>query len=137
MTGEPVASLQGLDEAECVFYVGTFSKAMLSDIRIGYASCPTAWSRHSNWRSAIWGSSVSTTLQVALSRFIVDSAYAAHIRRMTRIYEARRDRLVQALALAAPEAFNIARRLAACSCWPACSARMTMCCWLDAWPRRA
>ena len=38
--GRPVASLQGLDGGARVFYVGTFSKVMLADIRVGYAVVP-------------------------------------------------------------------------------------------------
>lgn len=105
--GRPVASLQGLDEAECVLYVGTFSKAMLSDIRVGYVVVPDRLIRTFEVAQRHMGQLVSTTLQVALSHFIVDGAYAAHIRRMTRVYEARRDRLVRALAQAAPDAFAV------------------------------
>src|SRR5207247_7131868 len=38
--GRPGAALQGLDGSGHVFYVGTFSKSMLADIRVGYAIVP-------------------------------------------------------------------------------------------------
>ncbi len=38
--GRPVAALQGLDDTGCVFYVGTFSKSMFSDVRTGYCIVP-------------------------------------------------------------------------------------------------
>jgi GntR family transcriptional regulator/MocR family aminotransferase len=95
--GKPVAALQGLDDSGGVFYVGTFSKSMFADVRVGYAIVPenlvdvfeTA-QRHS-------GQIVSAPLQNALAEFIDDGHFAAHIRKMTRIYRTRRDRLVQAL----------------------------------------
>ncbi|HEY0910992.1 MAG TPA: PLP-dependent aminotransferase family protein [Bradyrhizobium sp.] len=95
--GKPVAALQGLDDSGSVFYVGTFSKSMFADVRVGYAIVPenlvgvfeTA-QRHS-------GQIVSAPLQNALAEFIDDGQFAAHIRKMTRIYRGRRDRLVQAL----------------------------------------
>jgi GntR family transcriptional regulator/MocR family aminotransferase len=95
--GKPVAALQGLDDTGSVFYVGTFSKSMFADVRVGYTIVPenlvdvfeTA-QRHS-------GQIVSAPLQNALAEFIDDGQFAAHIRRMTRIYRGRRDRLVQAL----------------------------------------
>jgi GntR family transcriptional regulator / MocR family aminotransferase len=95
--GKPVAALQGLDDTGSVFYVGTFSKSMFADVRVGYAIVPedlvdvfeTA-QRHS-------GQIVSAPLQNALAEFIDDGQFAAHIRKMTRIYRGRRDRLVQAL----------------------------------------
>jgi GntR family transcriptional regulator / MocR family aminotransferase len=95
--GKPVAALQGLDDTGGVFYVGTFSKSMFADVRVGYAIVPENWvdvfetaQRHS-------GQIVSAPLQDALAEFIDDGQFAAHIRKMTRIYRGRRDRLVQAL----------------------------------------
>ncbi len=90
--GRPVAALQGLDDTACVFYVGTFSKSMFSDVRTGYCIVPenlvdlfeTA-QRHS-------GQFVPASLQEALAEFIDQGHFAAHIRKMTRIYRGRRDR---------------------------------------------
>jgi len=105
--GRPVASLQGLDETECVFYVGTFSKVMLPDIRVGYVVVPEGLVKTFETAQRHAGQLVSATLQAALAEFIVDGAYAAHIRRMTRVYGARRDRLIGALAAASPGTFAI------------------------------
>src|SRR5262249_16354739 len=41
-SGPPLASLQGLDEAEQVIYVGTLNKALFPGLRIGYAVVPRA-----------------------------------------------------------------------------------------------
>src|SRR5476651_169017 len=38
--GSPVAALRGLDTADVVFYVGTFSKCMLPALRIGFLVSP-------------------------------------------------------------------------------------------------
>ncbi|MDB5568278.1 MAG: GntR family transcriptional regulator [Tardiphaga sp.] len=105
--GRPVAALQGLDDTGRVFYVGTFSKSTFADIRSGYAIVPpnlvdvfeTA-QRHS-------GQIVPAPMQDALAEFIDDGHFAAHIRKMTRIYRARRDRLVQALGAAAGDHLRI------------------------------
>jgi len=53
------------------------------------------------------GQLVSATLQNALSEFMDEGAYAAHIRRMTRIYRGRRDRMVQALTAETLDTFVI------------------------------
>jgi GntR family transcriptional regulator / MocR family aminotransferase len=105
--GRPVAALQGLDEADRVFYVGTLSKSMVADIRTGYAIVPgdlvelfEKAQRHS-------GQIVPALLQDGLADFIDDGHFAAHIRKMTRIYRGRRDRLVQVLGSAAGDALKI------------------------------
>ena len=105
--GRPVASLQGLDGAGRVFYVGTFSKVMLSDIRVGYAVVPENLVETFEIAQRHTGQLASATLQDALSEFMDDGTYAAHIRRMSRLYRARRDRLMQALAAETRDAFMV------------------------------
>ncbi|QDM31804.1 PLP-dependent aminotransferase family protein [Tardiphaga sp. vice352] len=99
--GRPIASLQGLDDSGRVIYIGTFSKSTFADIRCGYAIVPpdlvdvfeTA-QRHS-------GQIMPAPVQDALAEFIDDGHFAAHIRKMTRIYRARRDRLIATLTAVA------------------------------------
>ncbi len=105
--GRPVAALQGLDDTGSVFYVGTFSKSTFADIRTGYAIVPDGFvdviekaQRHS-------GQIVAPPVQDALAEFIDDGHFAAHIRKMARVYRARRDRLVQRLAAAMGEGVQI------------------------------
>jgi GntR family transcriptional regulator/MocR family aminotransferase len=105
--GRPVAALQGLDDTGSVFYVGTFSKSMFADVRTGYAIVPgnlvevfEKAQRHS-------GQVAPAPLQNALAEFISDGHFAAHIRKMTRVYRGRRDRLVQMLGAAAGQALKI------------------------------
>jgi GntR family transcriptional regulator/MocR family aminotransferase len=105
--GRPVASLQGLDGGARVFYVGTFSKVMLADIRVGYTVVPESLVETFEIAQRHTGQLVSSGLQDALSMFMDDGAYAAHIRRMSRLYRARRDRLVQALAAETRDTFLI------------------------------
>jgi GntR family transcriptional regulator/MocR family aminotransferase len=105
--GRPIAALQGLDGSGQVFYVGTFSKSMLPDIRVGYALVPDSLVETFELAQRHTGHIVSAPLQDALSEFMNDGTYVAHIRRMTRVYRARRDRLLQALASEAGDAFLI------------------------------
>ena len=98
--GRPVVALQGLDAAGNVFYVGTFSKSMLPDIRVGYAIVPDNLVETFEKVQRHTGQMVTGATQGALAEFIGDGDYATHIRRMTRIYRGRRDRLTHALASA-------------------------------------
>lgn len=95
--GKPVAALQGLDDRGRVFYVGTFSKSMFADVRVGYAIVPENLVEVFETAQRHSGQIVSAPLQNALAEFIDDGQFASHIRKMTRIYRGRRDRLVQAL----------------------------------------
>jgi GntR family transcriptional regulator/MocR family aminotransferase len=94
----PVAALHGLAPSQRVFYLGTFSKATYSDIRIGYAVVPEALIDIFELAQRQMGILTPITMQDALAEFISSGAYLGHIRKMTRIYKARRDRLVEALA---------------------------------------
>jgi GntR family transcriptional regulator/MocR family aminotransferase len=95
--GRPVAALQGLDEGERIFYVGTFSKSTFSDIRLGYALVPEGYVEIFERAQRHSGQIGAAPLQDALAEFIEDGHLSAHIRKMARIYRDRRDHLVQAL----------------------------------------
>lgn len=95
--GRPVAALQGSDRAGNVFYVGTFSKSLHADIRAGYVVVPKQFVEIFAKAQRHTGQVVSMTLQDALADFIGEGHYAAHIRKMTRLYHLRRDRLCHAM----------------------------------------
>jgi GntR family transcriptional regulator / MocR family aminotransferase len=105
--GRPVAALQGLDEMGRVFYVGTFSKSTFADIRLGYALVPEAYVEIFETAQRHSGQIGAMPVQDALAEFIDDGHFAAHIRKMSRIYRARRDHLVQSLKSAAGDRLTI------------------------------
>ncbi|MGX4806015.1 MocR-like pyridoxine biosynthesis transcription factor PdxR [Bradyrhizobium guangdongense] len=94
----PVPALQGLDAHGRVFYVGTFSKAMTSDIRLGYLVVPSALVGTFEIAQRHIGLVASSHIQEALAEFIADGHFLAHLRRLRRLYHARRDHLAEGLA---------------------------------------
>ncbi|HWS70087.1 MAG TPA: PLP-dependent aminotransferase family protein [Steroidobacteraceae bacterium] len=93
----PLDALQTLDRMGSVFYVGTFSKSLLPDLRLGYVVAPP-WALGAlvaAKRVADGQSSAMTQATVAL--LIRDGHLARHIRKMQRIYRGRRDRLLEGL----------------------------------------
>ena len=94
----PVAALQGLAPSPRIFYLGTFSKSTYADIRFGYVVVPEAQIDIFELAQRHMGMLTSITMQDALAEFISAGAYLGHIRRMTRLYKGRRDRMLQALA---------------------------------------
>jgi GntR family transcriptional regulator/MocR family aminotransferase len=96
--GRPLESLQGLDRAGRVIYVGTFSKSLLPALRLGYLVAPP--SLHGALAQAKfltdWHSSLPS--QAALAQFIDEGLFARHVRRMRTEYESRQEAILDALA---------------------------------------
>lgn len=105
--GRPVAALQGLDDGGRVFYVGTFSKSMFSEVRSGYAIVPPDLADLFEKAQRHGSHIVPAPVQEALAEFIDDGHFAAHIRKMTRVYRGRRDHLLQALGAAAGDHLTV------------------------------
>lgn len=95
--GTPVAALAGLGLSDQTIYLGTFSKAMIADIRVGYLVVPDALTATVNLAQRHLGLLVSVVIQMALADFMAFGHYRSHVRKMTRLYRSRRDRLVDAL----------------------------------------
>jgi len=95
--GRPLDALQTLDCGESVIYVGTFSKSLFPAIRLGYVVA-LPWLRPAlvaakGW--ADWHCDVLT--QDTLAAFIAEGHLARHVRKMRRIYDGRRQRLLDGL----------------------------------------
>ena len=96
--GRPLASLQGVDEAGRVIYIGTFSKVLFPGLRLGYAVLPPellqpvlAARLLADWHPA-------TLQEGVVTDFLAEGHFAPHLRRMRQRYRAARDTLVEALA---------------------------------------
>jgi len=95
--GAPLAALRTADTADCVFYVGSFSKCMLSTLRLGFVVAP-AWAlpalvaakNATDWHCPV-------PLQKGVAAFIGEGLLDRHIRKMRVIYRRRRDGLMSAL----------------------------------------
>lgn len=96
--GEPLASLYGLDRDARVIYVGTFSKILFPALRVGYVVIPTDLvDRFRVVRDAM-DLFPATLYQSVLAEFVRDGHFARHMRRMRRVYAARRKALEEAIA---------------------------------------
>ncbi|WP_313050519.1 MocR-like pyridoxine biosynthesis transcription factor PdxR [Pseudomonas soli] len=95
--GPAAEALQRMDRHGLVAYVGTFSKTLLPELRLGYAVLPPAVlqaacvAKHlSDWHSP-------TLQQWALARFLAEGHLNKHIRRCHEVYSARRERILARL----------------------------------------
>ena len=96
--GRPTDSLQSMDTQGIVAFIGSLSKVVLPELRIGYVAAPLAIlealkvAKHlADWHTA-------TMVQHALARFIDDGCLLRHIRRGHDIYATRREELQRAFA---------------------------------------
>ncbi|MEU5878969.1 PLP-dependent aminotransferase family protein [Spirillospora sp. NPDC047279] len=93
----PLEPLQSLDRTGRVIYVGSFSKTLLPLLRVGFMVAPASLQgalrtakQLSDWHGDL-------TTQAALARFIDEGLLARHIRRATREYAVRHERILAAL----------------------------------------
>lgn len=96
--GRPLPALSALDEERRVFYVGTFSKALCSAVRLGYVVVPEWLIETFAKAMNLLGQNASPITEVALAQFINDGRFAEHIRKMRRLYRDRRDTLIECLS---------------------------------------
>jgi GntR family transcriptional regulator/MocR family aminotransferase len=88
--GQPIPAMQGLDRGGRVVYVGTFAKILFPALRVGFMVLPAALATHIAHALSITGQFAPLLLQAALADFIEQGHMAQHLRRMRRIYAARR-----------------------------------------------
>jgi GntR family transcriptional regulator/MocR family aminotransferase len=96
--GRPLASLQGLDEADRVIYVGTLNKALFPGLRIGYAVVPPALLREFVTTRLLMDRQPPSLVQTVVAAFMREGHLSAHIRRMRLAYREQRDVLARELA---------------------------------------
>jgi GntR family transcriptional regulator / MocR family aminotransferase len=95
--GSPIAPLQSLDTAGRVVYLGTFSKTLLPNLRLGYiVANPDLVTRLAQARYQLDGHS-SYQLQPVVAAYIQEGHFARHIFKMQKLYASRRSILAEAL----------------------------------------
>ena len=93
----PEATLQSLDACGCVIYVGTFSKTLSPQLRLGYMVLPLALVETFAAAKRLTDRHAATGVQRALAFLLEDGRYARPVRRIRRLQQARQRALVTAL----------------------------------------
>lgn len=95
--GHPLPALRAMDEHDRVIYIGTFSKALLGSLRLGYLVLPSAlcgYFKRAKWLDDMGCSSID---QAALANFMQSGAFERHLRRASQMLKARRQTLIDGL----------------------------------------
>jgi GntR family transcriptional regulator/MocR family aminotransferase len=95
--GRPLAALQGLDQAGCVLYMGTFSKVLFPALRLSYLVVPAASVELFARARGAFGRQAPILEQVVLTEFFEQGYFARHLRRMNGIYQERQATLIEAV----------------------------------------
>jgi GntR family transcriptional regulator/MocR family aminotransferase len=94
--GRPLASLQGLDTAHRVIYLGTFSKVLFPALRLGYLVVPPDLVDAFTALRALVDRHSPILEQAVLADFMAEGHFARHIRRMRVLYAERQGYLLDA-----------------------------------------
>jgi GntR family transcriptional regulator/MocR family aminotransferase len=86
----PLASLQGLDAANCVIFTGTFSKVMFPALRLGYMVVPECLVETLATVRRFIDFCPPYVSQAVMADFMTEGHFERHIRRMRTIYQHRR-----------------------------------------------
>lgn len=95
--GHPIASLQGLDQAHRVLYTGTFSKALLPSLRLGYLVVPADLVPVFRAVRPALDRCPPTFQQRVVADFLNEGYFPAHLRRLRERLRASRDLLTSLL----------------------------------------
>ncbi len=89
--GKPIPSLQGVDHAGRVIYIGTFSRAVAPAIRVSYMVLPLSLMERYEQKYSFYSCTVSRIEQAVLACFLRDGYFERHLNRMRANYKAKHD----------------------------------------------
>jgi len=91
LNGRAALALAAQDDAGCVIHFGTFSKTISPSLRLGFVVVPAKLVPRFEDVATCLAPASNATAQRAVAEFIRDGHYLRHLRRMKKLYIARRD----------------------------------------------
>lgn len=102
LAGRAAPALASLDRDGRVLHAGTFSKTISPAFRLGFLVVPPGMVETFGAVAATLGPAPAPAVQRAVTDFIAEGHYLRHLRRMKRLYAARRAAVAAAMTAAAP-----------------------------------
>jgi len=91
---QPIAPMAADDPVGLVIYISTFSKLMFGGARIGYVVADNALIAQLVAYKMVMNHKCNVLVQQAVAKWMQQGSFEAHLRRMTRLYQKRRDFMV-------------------------------------------
>jgi GntR family transcriptional regulator/MocR family aminotransferase len=107
LEGRAAPALASLDHGGRVLHVGTFSKTISPALRLGFLVVPAELARRFGDVAACLAPAPGAPIQRAVADFLQEGHYLRHLRRMKRLYAARRAALLRCLHDEARDAVTV------------------------------
>ncbi|HSS37686.1 MAG TPA: PLP-dependent aminotransferase family protein, partial [Polyangia bacterium] len=131
--GRPLLPLASADRAGVVVYVGSLAKVLAPGLRLGFVVAPQALLARMAAERELVDRQGDLVLERAVAELIEDGELQRHVRRLRRVYEARRDTLCAALERRLPDVLSVRRPRGGMALWARAAAGIDV----DAWQARA
>jgi GntR family transcriptional regulator/MocR family aminotransferase len=107
LTGRAAPALASLDHGGRVLHIGSFSKTISPALRLGFIVVPPELAPRFGDLAACLAPAPAALVQGAVAEFLREGHYLRHLRRMKRLYAARRAALLRCLGQAASDAIRV------------------------------
>src|SRR5246127_4923189 len=97
LKGRAPPALASLDHGGRVLHIGSFSKTISPALRLGFLVVPPELARRFGDLAACLAPAPAAPVQLAVAGFLGEGHYLRHLRRMKRLYAARREALLRCL----------------------------------------
>jgi GntR family transcriptional regulator/MocR family aminotransferase len=107
LKGRAAPALASLDHGGRVLHIGSFSKTISPALRLGFMVVPPELSRRFAEFAACLAPAPAAAVQRAVAEFLREGHYIRHLRRMKRLYAARREALLRYLGEVASDSIKL------------------------------
>ncbi|WGD52921.1 PLP-dependent aminotransferase family protein [Bradyrhizobium sp. CB1650] len=107
LKGRATPALASLDHGGRVLHIGSFSKTISPALRLGFMVVPPELGDRFGEYAASLAPAPAAAVQRAVAEFLRNGHYLRHLRRMKRLYAARRETLLRCLGEIAPNSIKV------------------------------